>query len=91
MVTVAMPATKVTVCDVPAIALHPVLQPVVALKPPVGAVAIVMVDDWTEDLPTSAEATALTYHYNAPNSEPPNAVLVAVSPPTPGPGDQDSS
>jgi len=39
-----------------------------------------VIDDWDEFVPKTKETTAIAYHYNKPNSEPPNALLLAVSP-----------
>jgi hypothetical protein len=44
-------------------------QPIVAL----------VVDEWTELLPRDSETTGIAFHYDAPNAEPPQALLLAVS------------
>ena len=50
----------------------------------------VLVDAWTETVPASVETTALTYHFDAPGSRPPQAILVAVPPARhPGPWTSD--
>lgn len=42
------------------------------------------VDEWTETIPEPEENTALTFHYDQPNTEPPQTVLLVVSPQTTG-------
>lgn len=39
-----------------------------------------LLDEWTEVLPTAEETTGLTFHYDRPNSEPPQAMLLATPP-----------
>ncbi len=39
-----------------------------------------VVDDWTETIPTDKEVTGIAYHYNQPNAAPPQALLLAVEP-----------
>lgn len=39
-----------------------------------------VVDDWTETIPTDKEMTGIAYHYNQPNASPPQALLLAVEP-----------
>jgi hypothetical protein len=39
-----------------------------------------LIDEWTESVPTRAEVTGLAFNYDAPNSAPPQALLLAVSP-----------
>ena len=41
-------------------------------------------DEWTEVIPTEKETTGLTFHYDQPNSEPPQTILLAVSPESTG-------
>ncbi len=38
------------------------------------------IDDWTEVIPSGEETTGVAFHYDGPNSEAPQAVLLAVSP-----------
>lgn len=38
-----------------------------------------LVDEWTELLPNPVETTGVAFHYDAPNSEPPQSLLLAVS------------
>lgn len=38
----------------------------------------VLVDEWTEVIPTTEETTGLTFHYDRPNSEPPQTLLLAL-------------
>jgi hypothetical protein len=40
----------------------------------------VVVDDWTETVPARRETTAVAFHYDAPASEAPQAILLAVPP-----------
>jgi len=54
------------------------LQPAMALdltQPLVGLV----IDEWTELLPRASETTGIAFNYDAPNAEPPQALLLAVS------------
>jgi hypothetical protein len=37
-----------------------------------------MVDEWTETVPSAEETTGVTFHYDAPAAEAPQAVLLAV-------------
>jgi hypothetical protein len=37
-------------------------------------------DSWTEIVPTEEETTGVTFHYDRPNSEPPQSMLLALSP-----------
>jgi hypothetical protein len=39
-----------------------------------------LLDDWTEVIPGKEETTGITFHYDRPNSEPPQVLLLAVSP-----------
>jgi hypothetical protein len=39
-----------------------------------------LVDDWTEAIPNKEEVTGITFNYNQPNSCPPQALLLAMSP-----------
>ncbi|MEP6689804.1 MAG: hypothetical protein ABJD07_01540 [Gemmatimonadaceae bacterium] len=47
------------------------------LKP---AIAALMLDDWTENVPTDRETTGVSFNFNRPNAVAPHAVLVAVPP-----------
>ncbi|HYV04706.1 MAG TPA: hypothetical protein VFB82_08980, partial [Blastocatellia bacterium] len=40
----------------------------------------VMIDDWTEGIPTETETTGIAFRYNQPNAAPPQALLLAVTP-----------
>jgi hypothetical protein len=42
--------------------------------------AALMIDDWTESVPNKTETTGITVNYNQPNSEPPQCLLLAISP-----------
>jgi hypothetical protein len=37
-----------------------------------------LIDEWTEVIPTEEETTALTFHYDRPNSEPPQTLLLVT-------------
>ncbi len=37
-----------------------------------------LIDEWTEVVPTTVETTGLTFHYDRPNSEPPQTLLLAL-------------
>jgi hypothetical protein len=37
-------------------------------------------DEWSEVVPNRAETTAMAFHYDRPNSRPPQAILIAVAP-----------
>ncbi|CCQ90843.1 conserved hypothetical protein [Nitrospina gracilis 3/211] len=39
-----------------------------------------LVDEWTEVIPARQETTGLTFHYDRPNSEPPQTLLLATPP-----------
>lgn len=39
-----------------------------------------LIDEWTESVPLRESVTGLAFNYNAPNSAPPQAVLLAVTP-----------
>jgi hypothetical protein len=39
-----------------------------------------LLDEWTEVIPSRQETTGITFHYDRPNSEPPQVLLLAVSP-----------
>ncbi|MCP3994204.1 MAG: hypothetical protein GY722_03940 [bacterium] len=39
-----------------------------------------LIDDWTESVPSREEVTGLCFNFNAPNSAPPQALLLAVTP-----------
>lgn len=39
-----------------------------------------LIDEWVETVPVRSEITGLTFNYNAPNSAPPQALLLAVTP-----------
>ncbi|MDQ6830119.1 MAG: hypothetical protein M3081_14780, partial [Gemmatimonadota bacterium] len=43
-------------------------------------VAALMLDDWTENIPTARETTGVSFNFNRPNAVAPHAVLVAVPP-----------
>lgn len=40
----------------------------------------VLIDDWTELIPDNEETTGITFHYDQPNSEPPQVMLLVTPP-----------
>ncbi|GHJ43618.1 hypothetical protein Cs7R123_09600 [Catellatospora sp. TT07R-123] len=58
-----------------ALAVH-VIRPVDAA----ASLAGLVFDEWTEMVPGESEVAGLTFHYDAPNSRAPQAVLLAVPP-----------
>jgi hypothetical protein len=68
-----------------------------AYRPPPGRVSLVLhrattpaadepwcgfwLDEWAELIPNARETTGVAFHYDAPNAEAPQAILVAVAPP----------
>ena len=47
---------------------------------PAGTQCGFLIDEWTETLPQKEEVTGITFNYDAPNSAPPAAILLAVTP-----------
>ena len=47
---------------------------------PAAAQAGLLLDQWTEAIPNREEVTGITFNYNNPNSVPPQAILLAVTP-----------
>lgn len=45
-----------------------------------GAQSGLLIDEWNEVIPNKIETTGIAIHYNQPNTEPPQCILVAVSP-----------
>jgi hypothetical protein len=45
-----------------------------------GAQAGLVIDEWTEVIPNRVETTGIALHYDQPNTEPPQCLLLAVSP-----------
>jgi hypothetical protein len=39
-----------------------------------------VIDEWSELIPNRVETTGIAVHYNQPNTEPPQTLLLAVSP-----------
>ena len=48
-----------------------------------------LIDEWNEVIPNRIETTGIAVHYNQPNTEPPQCVLLAVSPNVNGTWDWD--
>lgn len=40
----------------------------------------ILIDDWTEIIPTEEETAGVAFHYDRPDSEPPQTILLALSP-----------
>lgn len=40
----------------------------------------IVIDEWTEVIPSKEETTGITFHYDQPNSEPPQTMLLVVPP-----------
>jgi hypothetical protein len=49
----------------------------------------VLIDDWTEEIPTATETTGIAFRFNQPNAAPPQALLLAVTPNETGSWDWD--
>ena len=47
---------------------------------PAAAQAGLLVDEWTEGLPKKEEVTGIAFNFDQPNSAPPSAILLAVTP-----------
>src|SRR5688572_698952 len=47
---------------------------------PAATQAGLLIDAWTETIPTRVETTAVAIHYNQPNAQPPQVLLLAVAP-----------
>ena len=45
-----------------------------------GAQCGLLIDEWLETIPSREEVTGLAFNFNAPNSAPPQALLLAVTP-----------
>jgi hypothetical protein len=45
-----------------------------------GAQSGLLIDEWNEVIPNKIETTGIAIHYNQPNTEPPQCILLAVSP-----------
>ena len=39
-----------------------------------------LLDDWTEEIPTQQEITGISFRFNQPNAAPPQTLLLAVTP-----------
>lgn len=49
----------------------------------------VLLDDWTEEIPTAQETTGISFRFNQPNAAPPQTMLLAVTPEETGSWDWD--
>lgn len=54
-----------------------------------GAQSGLLIDEWNEVIPNRVETTGIAIHYNQPNTEPPQCLLMAVSPNVNGAWDWD--
>jgi hypothetical protein len=57
-----------------------VVQQVPGAYKPEGIQSGLVIDEWSEIIPNKVETTGIAVHYNQPNSEPPQTLLLAVSP-----------
>jgi hypothetical protein len=48
-----------------------------------------LIDDWTEEIPTASETTGISFRFNQPNAMPPQTLLLAVTPEETGAWDWD--
>ncbi len=78
------PATMQVTHDTVSMAQH-LPQGFTAAGPQCGLI----IDEWVESVPTREEVTGITFNYNAPNSAPPQAILLAVTPHETGSWDWD--
>ena len=49
----------------------------------------ILIDDWTEEIPTASETTGIAFRFNQPNAAPPQALLLTVTPNETGSWDWD--
>lgn len=42
----------------------------------------IIIDEWTESIPNQEETIGVAFHYDEPNAEPPQAILLAIHPET---------
>jgi hypothetical protein len=49
-----------------------------------------LLDEWTEEIPTARENTGISFRFNQPNAAPPQALLLAVTPEETGSWDWDA-
>ena len=49
----------------------------------------VLLDDWTEEIPTAEETTGISFRFNQPNASPPQTLLLVVTPEQTGSWDWD--
>ncbi len=47
---------------------------------PNGEQSGLVIDEWSETIPNKVETSGIAIHYDQPNSEPPQTLLLAVSP-----------
>lgn len=47
---------------------------------PAGRQSGLVIDEWIETIPSKSETTGIAFHFNQPNSEPPQVCLLAVTP-----------
>jgi hypothetical protein len=51
-------------------------EPIVAAQP----ISALVIDEWTDIVPSSAETTAVAFQFNPPNAFAPQSILIAVPP-----------
>ena len=56
-----------------------VIQPSAADFDPALPFGALVIDEWHELVPQTTETTGIAFHYDAPNAEPPQSLLLAVS------------
>jgi hypothetical protein len=56
-----------------------VVQPAGPITPDAAVTAALILDEWSEMIPNPLETTAISFNYDAPNAEPPQSLLLAVS------------
>lgn len=47
---------------------------------PAGTLCGLLIDEWTESIPHQEEMTGISFHFNQPDSAPPQALLLTLSP-----------
>lgn len=56
-----------------------VVQPAGPISPAAALTTALILDEWSEMIPNPLQTTAISFNYDAPNAEPPQALLLAVS------------
>ena len=74
---VALPPAAGTTIPGGRLSLVAQAQPGLDLAKPVAGI---LIDEWVEVVPSAREVTGVAFHYDQPNAEPPQAILLAVAP-----------